>query len=435
MATTTKEKKAPKSKSNGKKHTEKRGVNDLNDVQDFLSNYGYLNLDPENTALDLPPDIGSNGTSIYKATQVTKKGELDEPTENALKSYQEFHGLKCTGKFDDDTKAMMNQKRCGCPDSAEFSLDGRSWPSNNLTYGFDNFTPDLPVPAIQCRQAVRQAFALWAAETPLSFRERPIATNPDIRIEFGAGAHGDGFPFDGPGGVLAHAFYPPPNGGSLAGDAHFDEDEDWTINIPTGGDIDLVTVAAHEFGHSLGLRHSAVAGALMQPFYAGPRRQLHNDDIAGIRAIYGAYITEHSSWIHGTSMQVEYPTRLQSIRRAGFYTSVVGQANTTNWFHFAIPNPAIEDRIRLRIAAALLRFRTLSSRAIVQHVHIYDGFSRIASHNNVNLSGNQWNRKYGVAHKPNVRYGLGISLGVRFLPGTINQRRMDFVSAGADFIR
>jgi len=33
--------------------------------------------------------------------------------------------------------------------------------------------------------------------------------------------------FDGPGKVLAHTYYPPPNGATAAGDAHFDEAENW----------------------------------------------------------------------------------------------------------------------------------------------------------------------------------------------------------------
>jgi hypothetical protein len=41
----------------------------------------------------------------------------------------------------------------------------------------------------------------------------------DIRI----GAHR----FDGASKVLAHTYFPPPNGGTIAGDAHFDYAENW----------------------------------------------------------------------------------------------------------------------------------------------------------------------------------------------------------------
>ena len=58
----------------------------------------------------------------------------------------------------------------------------------------------------------------------------------------------------------------------------------------------MFAVAAHEFGHSLGLSHSSAQGALMYPWYQGlpPDFELPDDDKHGIQQLYGA--KENKLW-------------------------------------------------------------------------------------------------------------------------------------------
>lgn len=416
---------------------------DVTHVQDYLRRFGYLGDEAESEerfgAASFPLGEGDDLATLERRPSGAKKGKFDDPTAEAIRRFQEFAGLPETGEVDERTARKLNMDRCGMPDQsalAEFSTSGRKWATTTLRYSFQNFTPDVDSGSIGI--AVQQAFALWAAYTPLRFLPVAMSASPQIIIRFVAGDHGDGAPFDGPSGVLAHAFYPsipPAPVTAIMGDAHFDEAETWTVAVPPGaGTIDLVTVAAHEFGHSLGLGHSAVSGALMAPFYGGPRRALAADDIAGITSLYGGFPLEYASWTHGTSLQVEVDANVESIRRYGFYTRVVGKANTTNWYHFAVPTPVITKGNRLAFARAMLRLVTGGPNAVVRDVHIYDGSARISAHQFVNLSGSLPFAVFGVPHKPDVFWGAGISVGVRTGGGTAAERRMDFISAGIDFL-
>ena len=57
------------------------------------------------------------------------------------------------------------------------------------------------------------------------------------------------------------------------------------------GDFDAATVALHEVGHLIGISHSSTAGAVMEPFYGGPRRSLHQDDMDAIIYLYDTNVT------------------------------------------------------------------------------------------------------------------------------------------------
>ena len=88
-----------------------------------------------------------------------------------------------------------------------------------------------------------------------------------------------------PAGTLAETFVPPPvNGGTAAGDILFNSNVNWQINAS----YDLMTVAAHEFGHALGLGESSVSTAEMYGTYNGIKQALTSDDTSGIQSIYGA---------------------------------------------------------------------------------------------------------------------------------------------------
>jgi hypothetical protein len=138
-----------------------------------------------------------------------------------------------------------------------------------------------------------------------------------VDLLFAAGAHGDPYPFDGPGGVLAHTFYPAPlNSEPLAGDMHFDGAENWGV----GTGVDLFSVALHEAGHALGLAHSTDPNAVMYPYYRA-QTGLTSDDIAAIQALYGAA----SAGGPGTPVTPTLPVRTG----AGGTTGTTGTTGST----------------------------------------------------------------------------------------------------------
>ena len=145
---------------------------------------------------------------------------------------------------------------------------GKGWSGDStgrvtLQYHFGQ--PSAKLASDQARAEIERALKEWARHAKLNFVPgSSAATSRTIDFLFASGAHGDPYPFDGPGKTLAHTFYPsPPNPEPLAGDVHFDDDENWRI----GADTDLYSVALHELGHSLGLGHSDLPGTVMYPFY------------------------------------------------------------------------------------------------------------------------------------------------------------------------
>ncbi|MFT7803366.1 matrix metalloproteinase-20-like [Arapaima gigas] len=209
--------------------------------------------------------------------------------EKKIQEMQDFFGLEVSGRLDPKTLEMMRRPRCGVPDVENYSFypDRQRWTNRTITYRILRYTPDLSREEVE--RSLHQALKLWSDAAPLRFIRVDRGT-ADITITFGSKGHGDFFPFDGPRGVLAHAFQP---GKDMGGDVHFDEDEVWMTGRRNFG-YDLFTVAAHELGHSLGLSHSKDPSALMHPnykYFDVTQFSLPRDDRLGIQALYGSYKT------------------------------------------------------------------------------------------------------------------------------------------------
>lgn len=229
-------------------------------------------------------------------------GVYDEPTRRATAQFQSFYRLypEQDGVCDEETVHLLNEPRCGVPDHghaartsdgrlAPFVTVGAKWPTTQLAFRFLNSTADLPVP--RQREIIRESFNRWSQASALAFREVAANQPAEFSIAFQRGSHGDGSPFDDAGGpdgnTLAHAFFPPPQGGGWAGALHFDEYETWK-DQPGGPGIRLYNVALHEIGHLLGLAHSQDPNAIMYAYYAENRNDLQPDDVAGIQSLYGS---------------------------------------------------------------------------------------------------------------------------------------------------
>lgn len=195
----------------------------------------------------------------------------------SVEAFQRFAGLPETGRLDPVTVDMLHAPRCGVSDALRATLDAR-WRKKRLTYTVQARVPNIDPATVD--DILKVAWNSWEAAADLKFT-RVESGQADLIISTGRGSRAG---FDGPGGTLAWAQLPTGNDQPLL--MRFDMDERWNTEIM------LLNVAAHEFGHLIGLDHDAQSsGSLMAPFYNRNVATPQANDIRRAQAYYGPPIS------------------------------------------------------------------------------------------------------------------------------------------------
>ncbi|EMI21963.1 Peptidase M10A and M12B, matrixin and adamalysin domain protein [Rhodopirellula maiorica SM1] len=174
--------------------------------------------------------------------------------------------------------------------AASFGWDGPGLGEAELTYTISNAPSSLSQDEVEA--AIETALDAWSDAVDVTFTKvDQTGLNDSIDISFTN--------IDGSGGTLAQAYFPDDvNPSRIAGDIQFDLAEVWEVGNSLGNQaFDLVWVAAHEIGHSLGLDHLTDAGSVLQA-YVTPNQQftgLDDSDIAEALTLYAAATTTETN--------------------------------------------------------------------------------------------------------------------------------------------
>jgi hypothetical protein len=177
--------------------------------------------------------------------------------------------------------------------SAQYVTSGFKWMDGTASWSYNAQDEPAPV-AGQAQQSMQAAASTWGQQG-VAFSFTGGGSSGNDTGACGGGTDGSNTVGWGPqsGSVLAvtcswYSTVGSPFKPAVEFDMEFDPDWNWTTGSPT--QVDLESVALHEFGHALGLNHTGDGSAVMYASYpsGAQKRQPLQDDIDGLNAIYGS---------------------------------------------------------------------------------------------------------------------------------------------------
>jgi hypothetical protein len=173
-------------------------------------------------------------------------------------------------------------------DIRAYATTGAAWNVRSVPYSINTTNLDLPESAVE--PAVRAGADAWAAQSQasvaLNYTGRSAQTstgNDGLNLVVFRNASS--------GSAIATTYWWSSGGRIIDADIVFWDAAFRFFSGSNGcsGGFYIEDIAAHEFGHALGLGHSNITGATMYPSVSScnaGNRTLESDDIAGVRFLY-----------------------------------------------------------------------------------------------------------------------------------------------------
>ena len=176
----------------------------------------------------------------------------------------------------------------GTRETSGYAMSGPTWAPDPVSYRVNTTNLDLAGGVIPPALAV--GADAWTAQTRASFRFQYAGTSA-VTTNTYDGANVVMFRDASSGSAIATAYWWSSGSRIVDADIVFWDGAFTFFTGSTGcaSGFYIEDIAAHEFGHALGLGHSTVAGSTMYPSVsscATGNRTLDADDIAGVEALY-----------------------------------------------------------------------------------------------------------------------------------------------------